>query len=127
MKPTILVVDDAPEIRRMLSELLGGAGYDVHTAATYEEGRDLADAANPDLLLLDIRLGEYNGLQLAVRERTAHPGRPVIVMTGYLDPVLEAEARRQGAAFIEKPVEAGALLALIARMLQGAPPSPPAG
>ena len=117
MKPKILVVDDVPSVRRMLSELLSGAGYEVLAAATYEEGKHFADTGNPDLILLDIRLGDFNGLQLAVRERVNHPGRPVIVMTGHSDPVLEAEARRHGADFIEKPLQPGRLIDMIRQIV----------
>lgn len=122
MKPRILVVDDAPSVRRMLTEVLDAAGYDVLSAGTFEEGKHLADVGNPDLMLIDIRLGDYNGLQLAVRERVNHPGRPVIVMTGHSDPVLEAEARRHGAAFVEKPVHPSSLLQLVQRMMPAPPP-----
>jgi two-component system response regulator GlrR len=121
MKPKILVVDDAPSVRRMLTELLDAAGYEVLSAGTFEEGKHLADAGNPDLMLIDIRLGDYNGLQLAVRERVNHPGRPVIVMTGHSDPVLEAEARRHGAEFVEKPLHPARLIELIRRMTPPAP------
>jgi two-component system, NtrC family, response regulator GlrR len=117
MKPRILVVDDVPSVRRMLTELLSGAGYEVLSAGTYEEGKHFADTGNPDLILLDIRLGDFNGLQLAVRERVNHPGRPVIVMTGHSDPVLEAEARRHGADFIEKPLQPGRLIDMIRRIV----------
>lgn len=103
----------------MLTELLSGAGYEVLSAATFEEGKQLADAGNPDLMLIDIRLGDYNGLQLAVRERVNHPGRPVIVMTGHSDPVLEAEARRHGAEFVEKPLHPARLIEMIKRMAPG--------
>jgi two-component system response regulator GlrR len=116
MKPRILVVDDAPSVRRMLTELLSAAGYEVLSAATFEEGKQLADSGEPDLMLIDIRLGDFNGLQLAVRERVNHPGRPVIVMTGHSDPVLEAEARRHGAEFLEKPLHPSTLLELVRRM-----------
>ena len=121
MKRRILVVDDADPVRRMLTELLGNAGYEVISAATFEEGKKLADSANPDLLLIDVRLGDYNGLQLAVRERVNHPGRPVIVMTGHSDPVLEAEARRQGAEFVEKPLQPTSLIELIDRLAPTTP------
>lgn len=117
MKQRILVVDDSPAITRMLGELLGGAGYDVMTAGTFEQGKHLADTGHPDLLVVDIRLGDYNGLQLALRERLGHPDRPVIVMSGYVDPVLEAEARRQGATFVEKPIQPTQLVALIRDLL----------
>jgi DNA-binding response OmpR family regulator len=121
MKPRLLVVDDAPAVRRMLTELLADAGYDVLSAGTFDEGRHLADTGDPELMLVDIRLGDYNGLQLAVRERVNHPGRPVIVMTGHSDPVLEAEARRHGAEFVEKPLHPARLIELVRRLL---PPRP---
>ena len=121
MKPKILVVDDSPAVLRMLTELLTGAGYDVLSAGSFEQGRQLADTGHPDILLIDVRLGDYNGLQLAVRERINHPERRVIVMTGHSDPVLEAEARRQGAQFVEKPLKPSSLLEMIRQM---APPGP---
>jgi DNA-binding NtrC family response regulator len=117
MKAKILVVDDMPEVLLMITELLSGAGYSVLAASTFEDGRRLAAGANPDLVLIDVRLGAYNGLQLAVREHVDHPLRPVIVMSGYADPVIEAEARRQGAEFLEKPVQPDGLLPLIERLL----------
>lgn len=70
------------------------------------------DTANPDLLLVDIRLGEYNGLQLAVRERVNHPNRPVIVMTGHT-----GRSRRHVAEFIEKPLPPARLIEMIAHMV----------
>lgn len=117
MKDTILVVDDSAGIREMLRTLLVGAGYDVITADTYEHAKDEADYAGPDLLLVDIRLGDYNGLQIAVRERVRGRVRPLIVMSGYDDPLLIAEAKRLGAEFVPKPIDPDALLTLIKRLL----------
>ncbi len=117
MKGTILVVDDSAGIREMLRALLAGAGYDVITADSYDHAKDEADYAGPDLLLVDIRLGDYNGLQIAVRERGIGRARPLIVMSGYDDPMLIAEAKRLGAEFIPKPIDPDALLELIDRML----------
>jgi DNA-binding response OmpR family regulator len=115
---TILVVDDSADMREMLASLLGGAGYTVITAETYEHAVDEADYAEPDLLLIDIRLGDHNGLQLAVRERARGHTRPVIAMSGHEDPVLIAEAKRLGAPFVLKPLDTDHLLALIAQMLR---------
>jgi DNA-binding NtrC family response regulator len=117
MKPRILVVDDDAAVRRMLRDLLTTAGYDVVSAGTFEDAKLSADAADPALILLDIRLGDYNGLQLLLHERLNHPGRPIIVMTGHPDSVLEAEARRAGAEFIEKPIQTTRLIAMIGRLL----------
>jgi DNA-binding NtrC family response regulator len=117
MSQQILIVDDTIPALGALAELLQRAGYDVLTAASFESARRLLDTENPDLLIVDIRLGAYNGLQLAVRERIEHPNRPVIIMTGYPDPTLEAEARRNGAEFVEKPIRADDLFSMVKRML----------
>lgn len=117
MGAKILVVDDMAEIRTFMTSLLGPAGYDVRTAASFEEAKEILDRETPDLVLLDIRLGAYNGLQLAVRVRSEHPTRPIVMMSGYVDPVLVEEARRHGAEFIEKPIQPRQLLDLIEQML----------
>jgi DNA-binding NtrC family response regulator len=117
MKSTILVVDDMPEMLGFMADLLGAAGYTVLAASTFEDGSRLAESANPDLIVTDVRLGPYNGIHLAVRQRATHPWRPMIVMSGYADPVIEAEARRQGAHFLEKSVAPERLLSDIEQML----------
>ncbi len=117
MGQKILVVDDALSTLSAMSELLTLHGYEVITASDFEHARRIIDEDNPDLLLLDVRLGPYNGLHLAIRERLAHPKRPIIIITAFPDVVLEAEARRCGAEFIEKPVRTADLLALMAKVL----------
>jgi DNA-binding response OmpR family regulator len=113
----VLIVDDTPSTLGALSELLINAGYEVMRAGSFEEGRRLAEEGAPDLLVIDVRLGPYNGLHLVVRERLAHPERPVILTTGFPDAVLEAEARRYGAEFMEKPIRSAELIAAIKRLL----------
>jgi CheY-like chemotaxis protein len=111
----ILVVDDLPAIRTGLKRLLENAGYQVVVAGSFAEGRFALSEAAPDLLISDVRLGEYNGIQLVA---TTTRAIPAIIITGFPDPVLEAEARRLGAEFLIKPVETATLLALIQRKLQ---------
>lgn len=117
MNAKILVVDDSPEVLGMMTELLRGAEYEVLAAATFDDGRRLAREADPDVIVVDVRLGPYNGLELAVMEHLDHPSRPLIVMSGHADPVLQAEAAKQSAVFLEKPIDVDQLLRLIARML----------
>ncbi len=100
-----------------MSDLLSGAGYNVLAASTLEDGTRLADGAEPDLILIDVRLGADNGIHLAIRERLRHPRRPLIVMSGYADPVLEEEARRQGAHYLDKAAPPETMLGMIAEML----------
>jgi FixJ family two-component response regulator len=75
----------------------------------------------PDVLVTDIRLGEYNGLQLVVQAGTLDRAPSVIVTSGYEDPVLAAEAARLGATFLRKPVQPSELIALITEMVKDRP------
>ena len=115
---TILIVDDHSVTRLGLAELLEQAGYDVVTAGTFPEARRILRETPPDLLIADVRLGSFNGLQLVI----SGPNRiPAIVITGYDDPVLEAEARRGGADYLVKPFDAETLLAIIQQKLGHTP------
>jgi DNA-binding NtrC family response regulator len=115
MRPDrVLIVDDDGSTRRGLVQLLVQAGYDATAVGTFEEARRIISGTPPDLLITDIRLEEYNGLQLILNTpRTI----PTIVITGFADPVLEAEARRGGAAYIVKPVQPLQLLEVVAEKL----------
>lgn len=117
MSHKILIVDDTEATLSALKELLSAAGFEVATAGDFEEAKRKIDEESPDLLVVDIRLGPYNGLHLVVRERLAHPDRPVIMTTGFPDALLEAEARRYGAEFMEKPIRSADLIALVRRLL----------
>jgi DNA-binding NtrC family response regulator len=115
MRPDrVLIVDDDGSTRRGLVQLLVQAGYDATAVGTFEEARRIISVTPPDLLITDIRLEEYNGLQLILNSpRTI----PTIVITGFADPVLEAEARRGGAAYMVKPVQPLQLLEVVAEKL----------
>lgn len=115
MRPDrVLIVDDDGATRRGLAQLLVQAGYDATAVGSFDEARRIINATPPDLLITDIRLDAYNGLQLILNS----PYRiPTIVITGFADPVLEAEARRGGAAYMVKPVLPQDLLALVAEKL----------
>ena len=108
-------MDDDRDTLDGWGELLQRAGYRVAAAASFEEGRHALESAAPDMLITDIRLGPYNGLQLVVRARTANSSLPVLVLTAFHDPVLQAETERLGAVYVRKPVDPDDLLATIAR------------
>src|SRR5215207_9597651 len=117
---TILIVDDHRVTRLGLAEMIGDAGYSVVTTGTFQEARQILREDPPDLLIADVRLGSFNGLQLVI----SGPKRvPSIVITGYADPVLEAEARRVGAEYLVKPVDPERLLTIIRQKLDEQPPS----
>lgn len=125
MSHKILIVDDTIATLGALAELLTAAGFAVATAADFEEAKRKVENEAPDLLIVDIRLGPYNGLHLVVRERLAHPERPVIMTTGFPDALLEAEARRYGAEFLEKPIRSSDLIALVKKLLADKPVASP--
>jgi DNA-binding NtrC family response regulator len=111
----IFVVDDDRQVLKFLTEMLQEAGYDTVACERYQDAKGLLAASRPDLLLTDIRLGAYNGLQLGIYARDHHPGLPVIVLTGYEDPTLRDEALRSGAQFLVKPVTRALLLETVAK------------
>jgi CheY-like chemotaxis protein len=111
---TILVVDDDHSYRELVTFVLGQEGYTTlavndATAAMHA----LAEHA-PDLLITDIRLDGYNGLQLVAMSPTPIPS---IVLTGFDDPAIEADARRLGAEYVVKPISPATLCAIVARKL----------
>jgi DNA-binding NtrC family response regulator len=114
MPSRILVVDDDEGYLAGMAELLLLRGHEPVLARTFEEGqRALRDDA-PDLLIADVRLGPFNGLQLLAMGQVRIP---TIVVSGFDDPVLHAEAKAFGADYLVKPVHAPALLALIEEKL----------
>jgi DNA-binding response OmpR family regulator len=114
MPRTILLVDDDGATRWGLVALLEEAGYTVIAVGTLQAGKQALIAENPHLMITDVRLGAYNGLHLIVARPTPIPA---IVITGFPDPTLEAEARRMGADFLIKPVAPAELLWLIEQRL----------
>jgi CheY-like chemotaxis protein len=124
MGSRILVVDDDRDTQLMVSMLLTDAGYEAITAGTLQAGIDALAENHPDLLITDVRLHGYNGLQLIA---TAPTSIPAIVVTGHRDRVIEAEARRMGAEYLVKPVSPLSLLLAVREKLGGIPrTSPPA-
>jgi CheY-like chemotaxis protein len=119
----ILIVEDDLASRVGLQELLVSAGFDVAAAADFPEGRRLLERDEPDLLIVDLRLAGYNGLQLLhINPRPI----PTIVITGYPDDVIQADIRRLGAEYLIKPIQPAELLRLVDRLLHGDPAPAPA-
>ena len=115
MSTRVLVVDDDPLDLESISEVLLSAGYDVITAGSFEAGKRAIKERRPDLLILDVRLGAYNGLQFI---STGEHRIRAILVTGFDDPVLRADAETFGARFLVKPVEPAMLLSVIRQELE---------
>jgi DNA-binding response OmpR family regulator len=123
MNPRILVVDDDESYLVGMKELLELSGYEPLLARTFEEGQRALRQDAPDLLIADVRLGPFNGLQLIA---TGQVRIPTIVVSGFDDSVLQADAKTFGADYIVKPIETASLLRLIEKRLTADISSPPA-
>ncbi len=116
----ILVVDDEPDIRRTVAEVLEDEHYKVVTAENAETARDAFKKQRPDLVLLDIWMPDTDGITLLKEwSKNGAPETPVVMMSGHGTVETAVEATRLGAYdFIEKPVSMGKLLVTVERALE---------
>ena len=107
----VLVVDDDRRWLEGVVEILGREGYDVRGAEGFREGQRAIEQFKPDVLIVDVRLGEYNGLQLVLLRREHLPDPVALVVSGFEDPVIMREAEQAGTyAFLVKPIPASVLV-----------------
>jgi CheY-like chemotaxis protein len=78
----ILIIDDDPQIRLMLKELLEREGYGVRAASNGFEALDQFDQEKPDLVITDVVMPDMDGLELMVRLRKQQPDLKVIAISG---------------------------------------------
>ena len=109
----ILIVDDDEPLLRALEMTLSARDKDGEAFSTFEEARRALRARTFDALITDVRLGAFNGLQLAVIARDEQPHIRIIVFSGFEDPVLQAEAKAVGAQYLVKPVTGAELIRLL--------------
>jgi len=109
----VLIVDDDPSLIDVLERGFSEWGLDVVAHTTFEGARDALRSERFDALLTDVRLGAFNGLQLAVVARDTFPDMRIIVFSGFDDPVLHREAEHIGATYLVKPVTADVLKKLL--------------
>ena len=111
MKPTVLVIDDEVQIRRLLRVVLENENYRVHEAETGQQGLMEIAGRRPDIILLDLGLPDLDGLEVLKRLREWSEA-PVIVLT-VRDDVQEKVAALDGGAddYVTKPFSTQELLA----------------
>lgn len=120
-KARILVADDEVILGNTLKTILGELGYMVTLCSRGEEFFQYLEEQKPDLILLDIYLGEVNGIQLLNRMRAEAWEMPVIMMTAHSDVSLAVRAMKEGAAdFVVKPFDLNHLGVLIEKNLDHA-------
>lgn len=119
----ILVVDDEEHIRLLYSEELGEVGYEVITAADGYKLAERIDKEKPDLIVLDIKMVDYNGLDLLQEIRNKFYSMPVILCTAY-DTFKEDIKSIAADFYVIKSFDLSELKKKIAMALEAEIPSP---
>jgi DNA-binding NtrC family response regulator len=115
----ILVVDDEPDIRELVRDILEDEGYEVSVAENGEAARTRFARNTPDLVLLDIWMPDVDGITL-LREWSSGSGLdcPIVVMSGHGSVETAIEATRLGAHdFVQKPISLARLLSIVSQAL----------
>jgi DNA-binding NtrC family response regulator len=115
----VLLVDDEDTIRLFLEKTLRDEGYEALTAATGEEALDLTRSELPDLILLDLKLPDINGIEVLQRVKEEVPEVTVIMLTAFGDIETAVTAIKKGAFdFVSKPVNLEQLLLAVEKGLE---------
>lgn len=122
-KGNVLIVDDEPDVRALISIALTMAGYDVIEAENGEQALEALDSGQKiDLILCDVYMPKVNGLEAVTCFRSSYQSIPVIVMTGKPDDQYARRMLEQGISdYLAKPLERETLLAALQKALQGKP------
>ncbi len=102
---TILVVDDEPMVRFLLSSLLEDEGYTVLIASNGSEALDILERQTVDLLITDTHMPMMSGIDLVRVVHQRYPYLPIIVMDSYPDAFLESASAERVFATIAKPFD----------------------
>lgn len=120
MRKTIMTVDDAATMRKMISFTLKGAGHDVLEAADGAEAYGVLSQRAVDLVITDVNMPNMDGIEL-VRRLRAHPNHqrtPILMLTTESQPEIKQQGKAAGATgWIVKPFQQEQLLAVVARVL----------
>ena len=124
MRARVVIADDDDDVRQLLKLYLGDAGYDVVEVANGALLHDIVAASYvspgepPDLIITDIRMPGYTGLEVLADLRRVDWALPVVLISGYDNPGSYDEAARLGAAaFLRKPIDRMNLLNIVRRMV----------
>lgn len=116
---TVLVIDDEKAICEGCCLVLGDQGYAVVYGTTGREGLNKLQNQDFDVLLLDIKLPDTDGMQILASVRQTHPRLPVIVMTGYASIQSAVTAMKQGAFdYLSKPFEEDVLSHAVGKAIE---------
>lgn len=116
-EPTVLVVDDDPDIRESIEELLRSDGLDAAVAANGEEALRVIDQRRIDVILLDLMMPVMDGRQMVEEMRRRNVRVPVVLLSAGRD--LRRVSQELGLPAVEKPFDLDELLARVRENLPG--------
>jgi CheY-like chemotaxis protein len=120
----ILVIDDEQGIRNLLDTLLRRKGYDVVLAESGRQGLELFRRERPDVIVLDLKMPEMDGLTVLRQIKNLDPGKPVIILTGAGTAAAEQQVRALGVTeYVEKEFSLHLLGDSLKRLLNNPDPS----
>lgn len=105
----VVIVDDDVSCLAAVEQIVRHWGHDTVTFRSFEDARAYLTRATPAVVIVDVRLGNYNGLQLVHFAQDRSPATQWLVVSGFDDPVLRKEATKLGALFLTKPLDLGKL------------------
>ena len=122
---TILVVDDAPQILKALSDVLSASGYAVRTAPSGERALQIMESAQFDLIITDLKMSGMSGMDLIARVTDRAPNMPIVILSGFGDMDDVIKALRAGVAdYLKKPFSIDEVLKVVQREVKKAQARP---
>lgn len=118
MKHKLLIVDDQPGIRMLLSDILQSEGYEVEEAQTGKEAIDKANQTTYDLIILDYKLPVVDGAQFIEYLTKNHINSPIILMSGLVENISkEIKEKDIVKEIIAKPFDVNDFCSIVQRIL----------
>ncbi len=121
MSTEILIIDDNPDIRNILKDLISDAGYETRIAANYNQALNEIDKKLPDVAIIDVKLdkGDNDGIELLTHIKKKNKDIPVIIISGHANIEMAIKSLKSGAfEFLEKPFDEERLMNFVKRAVE---------
>jgi len=121
MSTEILIIDDNPDIRNILKDLISDAGYETRVAANYNQALNEIDKKLPDVAIIDVKLdkGDNDGIELLNHIKSKDKDIPVIIISGHANIEMAIKSLKSGAfEFLEKPFDEERLMNFLKRAVE---------
>ncbi len=121
MSAEILIIDDNPDIRNIIRDLISESGYKTRVAANYNQALTEIDKKLPDVAIIDVKLdkGDNDGIELLTHIKKKNKDIPVIIISGHANIEMAIKSLKNGAfEFIEKPFDQDRLMNFVNRAVE---------